>query len=405
MLLVCFTGVLFVLLFEFLLYRNLKSPVFLYGIIWLLVYVSLFFEKDDFIANNTLLPAFLIATILFAFGFRLVNFHENSFIYRDDCVLLWSPVFKKLIFATVYIFAVVAFAKCYSVISVSQFSAWQATRQGMAEEALFPSWVGILFNFVRIVFFISFALYLKSPCVRNRIDVLVSIPPLLLTCLFTTRGDWFLIIITSVYMTFYLKDFSNKKILISGLISFAVIMMLFVYSSLDKYKYVYVEMTEFEKIKMLFSSYFLNPALNFFYWFADNPEYAGGAYTFRFFYAIASSLFSDIPVVGTILEFRCINGVLSNVYTSLNWCARDFGLWWAFFVQFMLGIFYGLIYKSSTKNGSPHLTSTIMLAMLMMPIVNQFFDDTFFSAMSLWLQKILFLILIVKTSVVVERKI
>ena len=175
MLLFCIAGVSFLLLLEFLIYRNLKTPVFLYGIVWLLVYLSLFVKKDDFILNNSLLPSFLIATLLFSVGFRLVNFYRDEPFNHFDYNVSWNPVFKKFIFFAVYVFSFVAFVKCYSVISISEFSAWQAVRQGMSEDELFPAWIGIVFNFVRMIFFISFAIYLCTPTVKNRFEFLLTV--------------------------------------------------------------------------------------------------------------------------------------------------------------------------------------------------------------------------------------
>lgn len=404
MLFICIAGIILVLLIEFLIYRDLRTPVFVYGVVWLLVYFSLFLQNDDYIFNNPLLPSFLLATILFAIGFRLLNFHRNLNFNYCSYIIAWNPLFKKFIFIAVYIFALVAFIKCYSVISISDFSAWQAVRQGMAEDELFPAWIGIIFNFVRIVFFISFAIYLCTPTIKNRFDLLLSFPPVLLTCLFSPRGDWFFIILTLLYMLFYIRNISNKKIVVIGLVSFVVFILIFIYSSLDKYKYVYTDMTEFEKIKMLFSSYFINPVINFFYWFAESPEYADGKYTFRFIMALKSAFVGDAEVVPTVLPFRSANGVMSNVYTSLNWCARDFGLWWALLIQFFLGLFYGELYKRFMKNDSFHLVTLMVLCLLIDPIVNQFFDDKFFSIVSLWLQRFLFAIVLVKMSVLVERK-
>ena len=404
MLLFCIAGVSFLLLLEFLIYRNLKTPVFLYGIVWLLVYLSLFVKKDDFILNNSLLPSFLIATLLFSVGFRLVNFYRDEPFNHFDYNVSWNPVFKKFIFFAVYVFSFVAFVKCYSVISISEFSAWQAVRQGMSEDELFPAWIGIVFNFVRMIFFISFAIYLCTPTVKNRFEFLLILPPVLLTCLFSARGDWFMIILTLLYLMFFIRSFSNKKILTIGIVSFVLFVLIFIFSSLDKFKYAYAEMTELEKLEMLFSSYFINPVINFFYWFAESPEYADGKYTFRFFWAIKSALFGNADVVPTVLPFRTYNGVQSNVYTSLNWCARDFGIWWALAVQFFWGLFYGLLYRRFMKNDTFHLATIVILCLLVDPIVNQFFDDKFFSIMSHWVQRVIFVLVLVKTCVLIERK-
>lgn len=404
MLFICFFGIFFLLLCEFLVYRNLKTPVFVYGIVWMLVYLSLFIQQDDFIFNNPKLPSFFIATLLFFLGFRLVNFYDDGSFCREKYDVSWNPLLEKIVFFVVYVFSIVAFVKCYSVISISEFSAWQAVRQGMSEDELFPPWIGIVFNFVRMVFFISFAIYLCSPTKKNKFECLLALPPVVLTCLFSARGDWFMIIITLIYLGFFIRDISNKKVVLIGLVSFAAFMGIFVYSSLVKFQFAYTDMTELEKLKLLFNSYFLHPVLNFFYWFEENPEFADGKYTFRFFMAIKSALFGGAEVVTPVLPFRVINGVQCNVYTSLNWCARDFGLWWALLVQFFLGLFYGVLYKRFMKNDTFHLATIIVLSLLIHPVVNQFFDDKFFSIMSHWVQRVFFVFIVVKFGVIIKNK-
>ena len=404
MLLICIVGIVFLLLCEFLVYRNLKTPVFIYGLVWLLVYFLLFLQQDEFIFSNSRLPSFLLATLLFFIGFRLVNFYGVESFCREKYDVAWNPMLEKIIFSGVYIFSLVAFVKCYSVISISEFSAWQAVRQGMSEDELFPAWIGIVFNFVRMVFFISFAIYMCSPTKKNKFECLLALPPVFLTCLFSARGDWLMIILTLLYLMFFVRNVSNKKIVVIGIVAIVVFAVIFVFSSLDKFKYSYTDMTELEKIEMLFNSYFLHPVLNFFYWFDENPELADGKYTFRFLIAVKSALFGGGEVVPTVLPFRTINGVQSNVYTSLNWCARDFGLWWALLVQFFLGVFYGGLYKRFMKNDTFHLATIIILCLLIDPIVNQFFDDKFFSLVSHWLQRIIFVFVVVKLGVIIKSK-
>lgn len=309
MLLVCVFGTILLLVFDFWIFRNIKTPVFLYGVVWLIVYLSLTFQEDDFVLSNPLLPSFLYAFLLFMFGFRLVNSGKSCNFIANTYQVEWNVSLKKIVFGIEYLFSIVTFVACYRLVSISQFSAWQAVRHGMAEEDVFPAWIGVAVNLVRVIFFISFALYMYSPNFRNRVDVLISTPPLLLTCLFTTRGDWFLIVITLAYIMIYVKNFSNRKILVVGVSSIVVFFFVFWYSSLDKYQFAYVEMSELEKMQMLFSGYFVNPILNFFYWFAENPDYAFGKYTFRFVTALIHPLFPDVEVVPTVLPFQIINGV------------------------------------------------------------------------------------------------
>ena len=99
MLLICIAGISFLLLCEFLVYRNLKTPIFVYGIVWLLVYLSLFLQQDDFIFSNPRLPSFFGATLLFIIGFRLVNFYGDESFCRERYDVAWNPMLEKIIFS------------------------------------------------------------------------------------------------------------------------------------------------------------------------------------------------------------------------------------------------------------------------------------------------------------------
>ena len=404
---ICIFGCLLLLAFDFYYFKDLKTPTFMYGVVWLVIYLSLLPQQLDYIQNNPLLPSFFISFVLFFCGFYIIC-SKPSYLptLSNSFDLEWNPITKKIVFIVEYILSIIIFISCYSVVSISQFSAWRAVRQGMSEADFFPAWTGLALTPVRIISFVSYALYLYTPNKENKNAFFISLPPVLLTALFTTRGDWLMIIITLAYIFLYVKKVPNKKIFSIGLISFIGFVLIFIYSSFDKYQYrlTNMHMDEIELLKGVFSSYFVNPILNFFDWFENNPEYAGGKYTFRFIVAIAASLFPDIEVVSAVLEFRCINGTYSNVYTSLNWLARDFGIWWALIVQFFLGLIFGYLYNRYMKKDEPHLITLIMLSMLMMPIANQFFDDKIFSIASIWLQRLLFCCVLVKTCVIVRKR-
>lgn len=406
----CILGCILLLLFEFQMFKDLKTPSFMYVLVWLIVYLSLIPYDDDFILQNSLLPSFFLASLFFTLGFYLICF-KIPYISKEfgGYNLEWNSLGKKIIFFTTYILSIIIFIYFFRVVSISHFSVWQAVKHGIAEENIFPAWIMVAITPIRIILFVSYAVFLYTPNKKNKIALLISIPPVLLTCFFTSRGDWFMIIITLVYLSFYIRQSSNKTIAFTGLFFASLIVIIFIISSFDKYSNVYingtrVEMNYFEKLEWIFSGYFIGPISNFFEWFRDNPEYAYGKYTFRFITALLASLFPDIDVVKTVLEYKSANGVLSNVYTSLNWLARDFGICWAFTVQFFLGVFYGKLYKYYTIKNAPCLITLIMLCMLMMPIVNQFFDDKIFSVMSIWLQSFFTLYIVIKTSVIIRKR-
>lgn len=120
--------------------------------------------------------------------------------------------------------------------------------------------------------------------------------------------------------------------------------------------------------------------------------------------ALLHSIFPKIEVVNTTHPFANYAGVRSNVYTALHWYSIDFGFIGACIIEFILGLIYGKLYKKVQINLRQSMMTLVQLSMLMFPLINQFFDDKMLSVFSMWVQRIFWIQLIVKSPVIQYTK-
>ena len=134
--------------------------------------------------------------------------------------------------------------------------------------------------------------------------------------------------------------------------------------------------------------YFSSSTVAFVEYMKSPKDYLYGANTFRFFIAILKSIGFNVNVPELIQEEIQFYGDKTNVYTVLHYYVRDFGIIYAFFIQFVLGIFYGVLYKKAILKGTFSPFYIAVLSIFFFPLINQFFDDKYFSILSSWLQMI-----------------
>ncbi len=116
-----------------------------------------------------------------------------------------------------------------------------------------------------------------------------------------------------------------------------------------------------------------------------------GENTFRFFYAVGQKLgISEIKAKKPILKYVPVNKdktMSTNVYTTLYPFFKDFGFSGIFYSAFLIGIFYGYIYKKVLKKNNP---MTITYSILVVSLVTQFMNETTISTLSFIIQILIF---------------
>ncbi len=115
---------------------------------------------------------------------------------------------------------------------------------------------------------------------------------------------------------------------------------------------------------------------------SQQPRALGlGVEVFRSIPAVLSTLGFKVEVVSTIKEFVYVPEP-TNVYTVFYPYARDFGALGVIAFLALLGGVHALLYRSA-QQGNPR--SLILYATSMYPLFMQFFDDQYFSLMSMWI--------------------
>ncbi|WP_305369645.1 O-antigen polymerase [Photobacterium leiognathi] len=117
-----------------------------------------------------------------------------------------------------------------------------------------------------------------------------------------------------------------------------------------------------------------------------------GIATFRFFYIVLHSLgLIQSPILAT---YEYVNiPIETNVFTTLLPFYYDFGQYGAFF-SIIYGLLFGILYRYVNKN----IIFTAMYILMSMALLTQFFAETIFSVLSMYLQCLIYLILFVLLS-------
>lgn len=370
--------------------RDVANPVFISGAVWLGMYLILLFTNREVVSSDMYYGCFAIAFLFFFMGFYIVTPKYKEKKTEISIDYEWKPVFSRCIFALEYVMTIYCLLKGVAYFSEG-VSLWNTLR---VNKQYFMSGIdSIIFEMIPIVFFVAWGMFLANPNRKNRNDMLLSLPPLVVVMLFTNRGNWFFVLITAVFIYIYIRRVKVGKMIKYGIVGVCAILVIFIISSFDKFSNAYLWMGTTEKIRFFFEVYFANPPITFINWLHSDYTLQYGKYTFRFLYALIQPFFPDIEVVNLVLPFVKTNGLYGNVYTMLQWYTQDFGIWWAFFIQLMLGSFYGFIYKSVRSKSKSNMFNIILLSMFMYPIANQFFDEKIFSILSAWIQRAFWLFL------------
>jgi len=109
-----------------------------------------------------------------------------------------------------------------------------------------------------------------------------------------------------------------------------------------------------------------------------------GLNTFRTLLAVLAALGFDVPVQQLVREFVPISAYgLTNVYTVFYAYFQDFGWMGIVLSQLVFGAWHTLLYRQALQGAA---VFSILYAMFLFPLFMQFFQDSYFSLMSYWLQ-------------------
>ena len=136
--------------------------------------------------------------------------------------------------------------------------------------------------------------------------------------------------------------------------------------------------------------------------FESQPELLWGQQMFRVVYEVAGRVVGTTGGINLIQKFIDIgDGVTTNVYTIYAYYIADFGKIFGLFMQFLLALGYGVIYKIMVNKKA---VGIFVFAISIYPLIMQFFAEQYFAMLSQWVQCILVAIVFFETDIFLIRK-
>jgi len=378
--------------------RDITAPPVVLGGIWSTIYVILSLRSGTVEFNDYYYLSFFIGFFFFVVGFFIVvrnlQKNNNDFVAdtkKVDIELKGFPL--KVAFIIVTVLSLFLLLKVITYTSGNFIiNFWQTLSIGRASGTYNE---GIIISYARnmIIAFsiISSINYFKNPTKTHKKIFIITFIIALFFCVSAgNRGIIFMLLIATVFSYLFVKDYTNKKK--AFIISKLVIIILCIFIFFAFMKYVYEDTSDIYAfiIKQL-RVYFSTSTLAFVEWINLPNEYLYGSNTFRFFAEVLNQLGYNVDVSKSVQSYVFVYGDLTNVYTVLHYYASDFGLLYAFFIQILLGVIYGYLYKKILLSRQTDIFYIALLSLLYFPLINQFFDDKYFSILSTWIQLIFWL--------------
>ncbi|WP_270913670.1 O-antigen polymerase [Allofournierella sp. CML151] len=368
--------------------KHISAPPIIIGLVFLVSYILIVFAYGESESNEWFYSCYFFAVIFFSVGFfipligkKLANTPMQSDVY-------FSTSFFWIIWMAEFSFSMVQLWKMLISARGSAYNIWSAIKLNYQAGAF----ASFFFLFETVFFFVNVGIFFVNRSKRNGFRAIMSAIPLVPHVLSSHRGVWFMLAITLVFMFLFAYRPDNIRVIKIGLAAFIGLAIVIVISSFWKYGKWYDNPKEL--MQYVLNSYFSSPFVAFKQYMQSGPELKMGGNTFRFFIAVLHQLGWGTQPVDIVQPFVSVYGYPTNVYTGLYYYAADFGMWWAYVIELCLGFFYGILYVKTFNGKKINLLCLVGLSMLMYPLVNQFFDDKYFSILAEWLKYFIVLILL-----------
>jgi oligosaccharide repeat unit polymerase len=373
--------------------KDVIAPSFIISAIWTVLYFVLLLRRNTVDLSSIYYSSFFVALLCFIVGFSFVvrNNKKDNFVKRQSSEKMnFHPTFIKIaMLVEIILFLYFLLKVGIYVTGNYSFNIFQTLSIGKAT-GMFHEGIIISYSRNAIIAFsiISGIVYFNNPNKRNRNYFLINfIIALFFSLTAGNRGIIFMLVLAIFFSNIIIKKYSNKKIVVILLVLISIILTTFIVFAYMKYVYEDRSNTSQFIIKQL-RVYFSTSMIAFVQWIESTREYLYGANTFRFFAELLNGAGYDLTAAKTVQEFVYVYGDITNVYSVLHYYTSDYGLIYAFVIQVILGMIYGFVYKKAviTKTSKPFFIA--VLSILYFPLINQFFDDKYFSILSTWIQLI-----------------
>jgi oligosaccharide repeat unit polymerase len=406
MVIIGFLGVLSISFISFIKQRDLASPVFILSSIWVFIYFSLMLRMKNIEFLDIKYLLFFMSVLIFSLGFFLVVRNKKK-LKNNKYVNIKINYRKRtniLVFISFCIFILYLLEIIPVFMNNFQYNFWQtiniAEREGLIKENILVSYGR---NFIFSFFVLTYISYLIHPNKTNKNLFIYLLAIYSFFLIFGARGGMFWSVLIIGFGYLIINNSNNKKIFKLLVIMFISIILIFI--SFSFLKFVFDNQnSSFDFLLKYFRIYFTTPPLAFIQYLNTPLEMLFGQNTFRFFIAIFNSIGFDLNPPSGVQEFIYIYGDSTNVYTHLHYYTRDFGLIYAFIIQFLLGVLHGYFYLKVRISNKINLFQLSIFLFLYFPLIYQYFDDKYISIFSTWLQIFIWTYLISKIFMQVKKE-
>jgi len=396
-----FVTILYLIAIEFFAwyrYRDILCPAVLHNIFWILSLAGL--GLIDAAMDISIKTSFVIISGGVAFQ---IGYAKSPIPPRRS---LKSKI--RVNIQTLYIFIFLLFIPFLWVmwlyIKSGVFSGatlYNALTEGKEEVGL-PTIVSYVFKFIQ--FFSLAVLTINWTILKNsknrllkRAIFLLFVMALVCTLSVPTRNGLLFYFAPLIMVYLFTHKLKRKQILAYLAIGLLVFLAFFYFVSVGKYWYNYENGESPLSVLSGELLSYLSLSIHALDITMDSHEFTRlGSDTFRFLLAIWDSIAGTNYTPNIVNDF-IETGPTTNVYTFYDYYLRDFGVFYAILIQFLVAWIHGYFYKRlKVKKG---LSTVYFCALLVYPLLMQFFQDQYASLMSLWVQALVVELLVFGTDI------
>lgn len=374
--------------------RNYAYPPFLFTLVWLFILLSFYLVKsfeiiDIYPLSGEIIFFFVIGSFIFSLGgiacsLLFIDKNSHSDHGSADKHFEINKYYDYALFLIPLIFLPMFIYKSWQIYLDSGLGNFFI---GLRSELVYGEGdYGILKYLITLAVFNStFRFIQKTDSSRKRwLKILSLIIAVIYLIFSTSRTMFFFLVFTILGIKIFRSRINVKHLVLFGLL-FLTVYSIFALL-LGKGGSINNPLVDnLSGIQEIFLQYLLGP-LSAFDKFYNEPSYLHfGENVFRFIYAVLHKIgIGNTPPQNLIQEFISVP-FMTNVYTIYYTYILDYGLIGAFIFIFFIAFFHSFLFF---KAKSEHPYYLYFYAILIHPLVLSFFNDQYFSVLSLWLQYI-----------------
>lgn len=332
---------------------------------------------------------FSISCIVFSIGFY-ATFKFSQIKYSRRTVENINYIVDKKIYYIFFLIVMLVFFLflAYLIVFTSNnfiFNLWQTIAinrsLGVYNENIIFMY-GRIFCYVFTVF--TGVIFYQKSILKYEFIILIAMS-FIFALSNSSRGSIIMIICGLIFSLMIVKNFSNKKISLMLIGSALLFLSVIIITSFSKFSFGdQSNRTLF--IRNILQTYFGGSMPAFVIDIQQNTELLFGKNTFSFFLRLLNAVGFNFIIPESIQNYVNIDSINTNVYTVLKYYTDDFGIFYALLIMFFLGILYGVFYKKIYTEKRINVSDIVIYSFLFFPLINQFFDDKYFSVLSMWIQ-------------------